>query len=66
MLADRVGERFDAMVIDRLRRDDVEIQLEDPAVRAPCAGPGVKVGSEVRAELVEADPARRRVRFAAP
>ncbi len=65
VLADRVGEHFDAMAVDRLRRDDVEIQLTDPAVRAPCAGAGVEIGSELRAELVEADQAARRVRFAA-
>jgi exoribonuclease R len=58
VLAPRVGERFPATVID-----DHEIQLADPAVRARCDG-DVEPGVELTVRLVEADPARRHVRFA--
>ena len=54
-----VGERFPAMLIDRN-----EVQLAEPAVRARCEGDGLQPGSELIVRLVEADPARRQVRFA--
>jgi exoribonuclease R len=58
VLAPHVGERFPATVIDRH-----EIQLAEPAVRARCDG-DVEPGVELIVRLVEADPARRLVRFA--
>jgi exoribonuclease R len=58
LLAPFVGDRFPAMVIDRN-----EIQLAEPAVRARCDCDGVEPGSELTVRLVEADPARRIVRF---
>jgi exoribonuclease R len=64
LLERRVGERFDAMAIDRMGDDAVEVQLTDPAVRARCDGAGLEPGAELVVRLVEADPARRVVRFA--
>jgi exoribonuclease R len=64
VLAPRVGERFAAMVIDRMGSDAVEIQLAEPAVRARCEGDGLEPGQELTVRLVEADPGRRLVRFA--
>ena len=58
VLAPHVGERFPATVID-----DHEVQLAEPAVRARCEG-DVEPGVELTVRLVEADPARRQVRFA--
>jgi exoribonuclease R len=59
VLAPHVGERFPATVIDRH-----EIQLAEPAVRARCDGDGLEPGLVLTVRLVEADPARRHVRFA--
>jgi exoribonuclease R len=64
LLAPRVGERFPAMVIDRMGREAVEIQLADPAVRARCEGDGLEPGQELTVRLEVADPARRLVHFA--
>jgi exoribonuclease R len=64
LLARRVGERFPAMVIDRMGHHAVEVQLADPAVRARCDGDGLEPGQEMVVGLVEADPARRLIRFA--
>jgi exoribonuclease R len=58
VLQHRVGESFDATVID-----DGLVQLRDPAVRAKCDG-DPPVGEDVRVRLVEADPESRNVRFA--
>ncbi len=58
VLAPHVGERFPATVID-----DHEIQLAEPAVRARCEGE-LEPGKELIVRLVEAEPARRHVRFA--
>ena len=65
LLAPRVGERFPAMVIDRMGKSAVEIQLAEPAVRARCEHPAPDPGEEVTARLVTADPARRTVAFVA-
>ncbi|CAA9481682.1 MAG: 3'-to-5' exoribonuclease RNase R [uncultured Solirubrobacteraceae bacterium] len=65
LLAPRVGERFPALVIDRMGKNAVEIQLADPPVRAPCDEPAPEPGEHVTAQLVTADPQRRAVRFAA-
>jgi len=55
LLADRVGEVFDAVVISANERGGV-LQLTDPAVTADVAGP-VVAGEAVRATLVSADVA---------
>jgi exoribonuclease R len=60
LLEHRVGEEFPATVID-----DGLVQLLDPAVRAKCDGKP-KVGTDVRARLVEANPDTRTVRFVVP
>ena len=64
LLRDRVGETFPAMVIDRVGKRDVEVQLADPAVRARCDGDGLAPGDELTVRLAEADPDTRVVRFA--
>jgi VacB/RNase II family 3'-5' exoribonuclease len=66
LLHDRVGERFDAVVVDLdekdRRRGDITIQ--DPAIEAVVTGPGnLPLGEEVSVELVEADPMTRKVGF---
>ena len=65
LLAPRVGERFPALVIDRMGKNAVEVQLADPPVRAPCDEPAPAPGKEARVQLVTADPQTRKVRFAA-
>jgi exoribonuclease R len=57
LLERRVGETFDAVVVD-----DGLIQITTPAVRAKCDG-DPPVGSAVRARLTTADRATRTVRF---
>ncbi len=59
VLATRVGQEFDAVAVD-----DDAVQLREPAVLAPVEG-GVEPGAQLRVRLVEADVARRVVRFAA-
>lgn len=66
LLHDRVGERFDAVVVDLddkdRRRGDITIQ--DPAIEAKVTGSGdLPLGEEVSVELVEADPRTRKVGF---
>ncbi len=70
VLAPRVGESFDAVIVDRSPRGKgggpgglATIQLLDPAVVARAQGPG-QPGQRVRAELLEAQVATSTVRFA--
>lgn len=70
VLADRVGDDFDATVLDvdaarEGRPAGGTVALDEPAVRARCEGDGLRLGGRVRVRLVEADPARRRVLFRA-
>ncbi|HEU0133017.1 MAG TPA: RNB domain-containing ribonuclease [Mycobacteriales bacterium] len=62
VLAGRVGETFDAVVTDADERGAM-VQLAQPAVRARLSG-DAPLGERIRVRLAEADPARRRVRFA--
>lgn len=65
LLADRIGDLFDAAVVDA--DDDGRsgtVALDEPAVRARCAGPGLVPGERVRVALTDADVATRKVRFA--
>lgn len=62
LLRDRVGQRFQATVIDA-NTHSATIVLDDPAVRAKCAGDNLEIGSHVSVTLQEADPTRREVRF---
>ncbi|NMR21557.1 RNB domain-containing ribonuclease [Cellulomonas fimi] len=57
VLAPHVGRVFEAVAITR-----ETVQLEDPAVVAPCDGP-LPEGDPLRVRLVTADVARREVRF---
>jgi exoribonuclease R len=63
LLAPRIGEEFDGVVTD-VRDGRATVQIADPAIVAPLDGDGVEPGTRVRARLVVADPAGRRVRFA--
>lgn len=62
VLADRVGEHFDAVVL-RAEATGAEVFVNPPPVMARCAGVGLPEGERVRVRLVEADPRRRRVHF---
>lgn len=67
LLHGRVGEVFDAAVLDRdepsaKRPAGGTIALDDPAVRAKCAG-DLPLGQRVRVRLTAADPASRTVGF---
>jgi exoribonuclease R len=64
VLSNRVGDTFDAMVID-LRDDHAEVLLSDPAVIANIDGRGRELGETVQVRLVASEPATRRVEFAA-
>jgi exoribonuclease R len=61
LLAHRVGEAFDAAVIEV--NEHATITLQDPPVKARCDGSGLEPGQRVRVRLAEADPTRRVVRF---
>ena len=66
LLRDRVGERFAATVVEtESDRPRATVTIAEPPVRARCDGDGLALGAVVDARLVEADPAQRRVRFAA-
>jgi exoribonuclease R len=61
--ASRVGEVFDATVVDAERdRNVVKIQIADPAVWASVKA-SAQPGDHLRVRLVSADPAARQVRF---
>jgi exoribonuclease R len=62
LLRDRIGDTFAAIVIDSDARA-ATVVLDEPPVRARCAGAGLAAGQRVKARLVEADVARREVRF---
>jgi len=60
LLADRVGAEFDAVVLDD---HPGTVALADPPVRGRCDGDGLNPGARIRVRLMEADPARRKIRF---
>ncbi len=62
VLAHRVGEGFEASVVDITSKGQLVVQLRDPAVSALAEGEA-ELGQEVRVELVEADVAQHVVRF---
>jgi exoribonuclease R len=68
LLAGRVGERFDAGVLDlddrSHRPPSGTVALDDPAVRARCMGT-LPLGERVEVTLTVADPATRKVEFRA-
>jgi exoribonuclease R len=66
LLANRVGEEFDATVLDvddRKPERGGTVALQDPPVRARCEGEKLPLGERIQVRLVEADPATRRVLF---
>jgi exoribonuclease R len=67
VLQDRIGELFDAVVVDLKDNDPSAgtVQLEDPAVVARIDGDGtpLPLGERLQVRLAEADPARAKVRF---
>ena len=65
VLAPMIGTSFDAVVVDVHHDGDGLVQIADPAVLGAVAGP-VELGSSIKVTLVEADLARRLVRFAPP
>jgi exoribonuclease R len=60
LLQGRVGEVFDAAVLDV---DPGVVALDDPAVQARCESDGLVPGARVRVRLVDADPEKRKVTF---
>jgi exoribonuclease R len=63
LLRGRVGDLFDAVVIDADEHAGT-VLLDEPAVRARCSGSNLPVGGRVRVRLEEADVEKRLVRFA--
>jgi VacB/RNase II family 3'-5' exoribonuclease len=62
LLQDRVGEMFQAMVIDADESAGT-VLLDDPPVRARCDGAHLPAGERIAVRLVSADVANRTVRF---
>ena len=66
LLADRVGEEFDAVVVSVDEQDPTHgvVMLKDPGVEAPVVGTAaLPLGSDVRVTLGAADVATRKVEF---
>jgi exoribonuclease R len=67
LLAGRIGEIFDAAVLDLDDKPGAHkgtVAIDHPAVRAKCAGPGMVLGERLIVRLTEADPTQRKVLFA--
>jgi exoribonuclease R len=64
VLAGRVGQEFDAVVL-RSGDNDAEVFVSAPPILAKCSGKKLPEGESIRVRLAEADPAERRVRFEA-
>lgn len=64
VLAGRVGQEFDAVVL-RSGDNDAEVFVSAPPILAKCTGKRLPEGERIRVRLDEADPAERRVRFKA-
>lgn len=62
LLAHRVGETFDAVVVESSPKGGA-VQLAEPAVRAKLSDAAPPLGERVQVVLTEADPAARRVTF---
>ncbi|MFC4587117.1 RNB domain-containing ribonuclease [Sphaerisporangium corydalis] len=64
VLRDRVGQAFDAVVVDvEEGRPGGIVQLTDPAVVARCDGADLPLGERVQVRLARADLLTREVRF---
>jgi exoribonuclease R len=65
LLADRVGETFEAGVLDvDDKRGGGTVAIDDPAVQARCSGE-MPLGERIPVRLIEADPKTRSVLFEA-
>ncbi|MFI7340337.1 RNB domain-containing ribonuclease [Streptomyces sp. NPDC050085] len=68
LLQDRIGELFDACVVDVKDREPAvgTVQLTDPAVVARIEGgaSALPLGERLRVRLTQADPGRAKVQFA--
>ncbi|MDJ0467128.1 RNB domain-containing ribonuclease [Streptomyces sp. H27-C3] len=67
VLEDRVGELFDARVVDIKDNEPTvgTVQLEDPAIVARIEGDGsLPLGERIRVRLTQADPGSAKVLFA--
>lgn len=62
LLSGREGQEFEGVVVD-VREGRGVVQLADPVVSARVDGDGLPLGESVTVRLVEADVARRSVRF---
>ena len=62
VLAPRVGDEFDAVVVESGSKGGV-VQLAEPAVRARCGGADLPLGRSIRVRLDTADPGKRTVLF---
>ncbi|WP_274915948.1 RNB domain-containing ribonuclease [Streptomyces sp. WZ-12] len=69
LLRDRVGDTFEALVVDRHQDDPTQgtVQLYEPAVigpvRAAPGGPALPLGDRIRVRLSTAEPGREPVQF---
>ncbi|SEC72307.1 Exoribonuclease R [Streptomyces misionensis] len=65
LLKDRVGEVFDACVVDvdERRPDTGTVQLASPAVIGRVEGPGLPLGEPLRVRLAQAAPGRAKPLF---
>lgn len=61
-LEDRVGQVFDAMVVDKREKGGAVVQIQEPAVLASADGHN-ELGTEVEVRLTEATVATGTVRF---
>jgi exoribonuclease R len=62
VLADRVGQEFDAVVL-RADASAADVFVVDPPVMGRCAGEDLPEGEQIRARLTLADPEARKVSF---
>jgi exoribonuclease R len=62
VLADRVGQHFEAVVL-RADANDADVFVAHPPVMGRCTGENLPEGERVAVRLVEADPERRKVVF---
>lgn len=62
VLADRVGQHFEAVVL-RADANDADVFVAHPPVMGRCTGENLPEGERIAVRLVEADPERRKVVF---
>ncbi|HEY7178573.1 MAG TPA: RNB domain-containing ribonuclease [Gaiella sp.] len=63
LLAGRIGETFEAIVIELRRRGGATVVVRNPAVTARCTGDDLPLGGRIRVRLTDADVMQRLVRF---